>query len=215
MLETQQIQTQWCNARSTVIGTFHVFNHTLLFLFPYASCRTVFAACQSRRDCSTQLLFNTCSLTVPKPGMQVMLVMLCLVRQHECFLEQPWWLLTANILWLHPAVALHLCIRGWQQSSTDTDQAGSMDGPEEGCVLPEREGATEREGRGKAGLVFSHWWQVTGWGEMAFGCTRVSLGRISGKTSLQVKWLSTAIGSPARWLSRHPWMCLKSIWILT
>jgi len=37
-----------------------------------------------------------------------------------------------------------------------------MDGPEEGCVLPEREGATEREGRGKAGLVFSHWWQVTG-----------------------------------------------------
>jgi len=43
---------------------------------------------------------------------------------------------------------------------------------------------------------------------MASSCTRVSLGWISGKTSLQKGLLSTGIGSPGRWLSHHPWMCL-------
>ena len=36
----------------------------------------------------------------------------------------------------------------------------------------------------RAGLVSSHWWQVTGWGEMASHCARGGLGWISGKTSL-------------------------------
>jgi len=54
---------------------------------------------------------------------------------------------------------------------------------------------------------------VTGWGEMASSCTRVSLVWISGKTSLQKMLLSTGIGSPGRWLSHHPWTCLKTIWM--
>ena len=54
---------------------------------------------------------------------------------------------------------------------------------------------------------------VTGRGEMASSCTRVSLGWISGETSLQKGLLSTGIGSPGRWLSYHPWMCLKTIWM--
>ena len=54
---------------------------------------------------------------------------------------------------------------------------------------------------------------VTGEGEMASSCTRVSLGWISGKFSLQKGLLSTGIGSPGRWLSHHPWMCLKTIWM--
>ena len=33
------------------------------------------------------------------------------------------------------------------------------------------------------------------------------------KTSLQKGWLSTGIGSPGRWLSHHPWMCLKTVWM--
>ena len=54
---------------------------------------------------------------------------------------------------------------------------------------------------------------VTGRGEMASSCTRVGLGWISEKTSLQKGLLSTGIGSPGRWLSHHPWICLKTIWI--
>jgi len=38
---------------------------------------------------------------------------------------------------------------------------------------------------------------------MALSCARVSLGWISGNTSLQKGLLSTGIGSPGRWLS-HP-----------
>ena len=41
-------------------------------------------------------------------------------------------------------------------------------------------------------------------GEMALSCSRVSLGWISGNTSLQMGLLSTGIGSPGRWLSHHP-----------
>ena len=47
---------------------------------------------------------------------------------------------------------------------------------------------------------------VTGRGEMASSCTRVSSGWISGNTSLQKGLLSTGMGSPGRWLSHHPWM---------
>ena len=65
----------------------------------------------------------------------------------------------------------------------------------------------------RAGLVSSHWWQVTGWGEMTSSCTRGGLDWISGKTSLLRGLLSTGIGSPGRWLSHHPWMCLKTIWM--
>ena len=65
----------------------------------------------------------------------------------------------------------------------------------------------------RAGLVSSHWWQVTGQGEMASSCTRVSLGWISGKNSLKEGLLSTEIGSPGRWLSHHSWMCLKTFWM--
>jgi len=50
-------------------------------------------------------------------------------------------------------------------------------------------------------------------GEMALSCTRGGLGWISGKTSLQKGLLSTGMGSPWRWLSHHPWMCLKTIWM--
>ena len=56
---------------------------------------------------------------------------------------------------------------------------------------------------------------VTGQGETASSCVRVSLGWISGKTSLQKGLLSTGIGSPGRWLSHHPWMCLKTVWMWT
>ena len=45
---------------------------------------------------------------------------------------------------------------------------------------------------------------VTGQGEMASSCARVSLGWISGNTSLLKGLLSTGIGSPGRWLSHHP-----------
>ena len=54
---------------------------------------------------------------------------------------------------------------------------------------------------------------VTGQGEMALSCARVSLGWISGKTSLLKGLLSTGIGSPERWLSHHPCMCLKTVWM--
>ena len=33
------------------------------------------------------------------------------------------------------------------------------------------------------------------------------------KTSLQEGLLSTGIGSRERWLSHHPWMCLKTAWM--
>jgi len=46
---------------------------------------------------------------------------------------------------------------------------------------------------------------------MASGCTRGGLGWISGKTSLQKGLLSTAIGSPGRWLSHHPWMIQQRV----
>jgi len=51
---------------------------------------------------------------------------------------------------------------------------------------------------------------VTGQGEMALSCTRLSLGWIIGNTSLQKGLLSTGIGCPGRWLSHHHWMCLKA-----
>jgi len=54
---------------------------------------------------------------------------------------------------------------------------------------------------------------LTGWGEMPSSHTREGLGWISGNTSLEKGWLSTGIGSPGRWLSHHPWMCLKTIWM--
>jgi len=47
---------------------------------------------------------------------------------------------------------------------------------------------------------------------MALSCTRVSLDWISGKT-LQKGLLSTGMGSSGRWLSHHPWMCLKTVWM--
>jgi len=62
-------------------------------------------------------------------------------------------------------------------------------------------------------LVSSHWWQVTGRGEMASSCTRVSSGWISGNCSLQKGLFSTGIDCPGRWLSHHPWMCLKTVWM--
>jgi len=65
----------------------------------------------------------------------------------------------------------------------------------------------------RAGLVSSDCWQVTGQGEMASSCTKVSLGWISGNTSLQKGLLSTGIGSPGRRLSHHPWMCSKTVWM--
>ena len=36
-----------------------------------------------------------------------------------------------------------------------------------------------------------------------------------GKFRLDVRkgWLSTGIGSPGRWLSHHPWMCLRAVWM--
>ena len=54
---------------------------------------------------------------------------------------------------------------------------------------------------------------VTGRGEMASSCTRRGLGWIAENTSLQKGLLSTGIGSPGRWLSHHPWMCLKTVWM--
>ena len=54
---------------------------------------------------------------------------------------------------------------------------------------------------------------VTGQGEIASSCARRDLGWISGTASLQKGLLSTEIGSPGRWLSHHPWMCLKTIWM--
>ena len=54
---------------------------------------------------------------------------------------------------------------------------------------------------------------VTGRGEMASSCSRVSLGWRSRNSSLLKGLLSTGIGSPERWLSHHPWMCLKTIWM--
>ena len=54
---------------------------------------------------------------------------------------------------------------------------------------------------------------VTGQGEMALSCARVSLGWISGNASLQRGLLSTEMGSSGRWLSNHPWMCSKTVWM--
>ena len=54
---------------------------------------------------------------------------------------------------------------------------------------------------------------LSGQGEMVLSCARVSLGWISGNTSLRKGLLSIGIGSPARWLSHHPCMCLKTIWM--
>jgi len=36
-----------------------------------------------------------------------------------------------------------------------------------------------------------------------------------GKFRLDVRkgWLSTGIGSPGRWLSHRPWMCLTAVWM--
>ena len=65
----------------------------------------------------------------------------------------------------------------------------------------------------RVGLVSSHWWQVTGRGEMASSCARISLGCILGNTYLQKGMLRTGICSPGEWLSHHPWMCLKIFWM--
>jgi len=54
---------------------------------------------------------------------------------------------------------------------------------------------------------------LTGQGKMASHCAREGLHWISGKTYLQKGLLSTGIGSLGRWLSHHPWMCLKTIWM--
>ena len=61
----------------------------------------------------------------------------------------------------------------------------------------------------KVGLIS----QVTEQGETASSRTTVSLGSILGKTSVLKGLLSTGIGCPGRWLSPHPWMCLKTIWM--
>ena len=62
-------------------------------------------------------------------------------------------------------------------------------------------GAYSKSGAGLFSLV-------TGRGEMASSCIRVSSGRISGKKPyLQKGLFSTRIGSPGRWLGQHPWMC--------
>jgi len=53
---------------------------------------------------------------------------------------------------------------------------------------------------------------VTVLGEMDSSCAREGLGCISGNTLLK-GLLSTGIGSPGRWLSHHPWMCLKTVWM--
>ena len=74
------------------------------------------------------------------------------------------------------------------------------------AVFQYLEGAYSESGVGLFSLV-------TGQGETALSCARVSLGWISGNTSLQKGLLSTGIGSPGRWLSHHPWMCLKTIWM--
>ena len=42
---------------------------------------------------------------------------------------------------------------------------------------------------------------------------QVSLGWTLGNTSLQKGWLNTGIGSPGRWLSHRPWMCLRAVWM--
>jgi len=34
-----------------------------------------------------------------------------------------------------------------------------------------------------------------------------------GKTSLLKEWSDIGIGCPGRWLSPHPWRCLKNVWI--
>ena len=36
---------------------------------------------------------------------------------------------------------------------------------------------------------------------------------VSVNTSLQKGLLSTGIGCPGRWLSHHPWTCLKTVWM--
>jgi len=54
---------------------------------------------------------------------------------------------------------------------------------------------------------------VTGGGEMALSSARVSLGWILGYSSLQKGLLSSGIGSPGKWLSHHPWMYLKTVWM--
>ena len=53
---------------------------------------------------------------------------------------------------------------------------------------------------------------VTGQGEMASSCARVSLGWTLGNT-LQKGWLNTGMCSPGRWLSHRSWMCLRAIWM--
>jgi len=46
---------------------------------------------------------------------------------------------------------------------------------------------------------------------MASSCAGGGLGWISGNTSLQKGLLSAGIGYQGRWLSYHPWMCLKTV----
>jgi len=48
---------------------------------------------------------------------------------------------------------------------------------------------------------------------MASSCAKVSLGWTLGNTSWQKGWLNAGIGSPGRWLSHRPWMCLRAIWM--
>ena len=48
---------------------------------------------------------------------------------------------------------------------------------------------------------------------MASSCAGGGLGWISGNNSVQNGWLSAGMGSPGRWLSHHPRMCLKAVWM--
>jgi len=59
-------------------------------------------------------------------------------------------------------------------------------------------------------LSSSLWPQVV---PMASSCATVRLGGMLGNTSLQKGWLNTGIGSPGRWLSHHPWTCLRAVWM--
>jgi len=61
--------------------------------------------------------------------------------------------------------------------------------------------------------TFLKWGRSLLTGEMASSWAKVSLGWMLGNSSLQKGWLNTEIGSPGRWLSHQPWMCLKSIWM--
>ena len=144
----------------------------------------------------------------------------------SCPCTRQWWGLTSSTVLSFGHLSRERTLRCWSRSKER--QQGlwrawricpiRRDWRNWGCLIWEKEAEGEtlllssniwKVLTARAGLVSSHWWQVTGWGEMA----RVSLGWISGKNSLQKGLLSTGIGSPGRWLSHHPWMCLKTVWL--